>query len=229
MKLTKEDCLEEELKKISKIFEDNGYPKNLIEGTIRTRITTKPKEIEIGPKRQVLAIKLPFIGPKSYQSEKELKSLVRNCYFSVKLRTILLSKPNFTPALKDPIPLLDKSMVVYRFKCCCDNDYIGQTSRRFGERIKEHVPKCVRKFIANQNGDGNQTNAVKNASKKSSIAKHLVQNAEQCGQYFEDGWFEVIRICRTQFELRVSEAIQISTNQPTLCVQQEFDYVTSLI
>ena len=45
-----------------------------------------------------------------------------------------------TPKDKDPI--LKRSGVIYRFKCNrveCDEEYIGESARNFGERFKEHL------------------------------------------------------------------------------------------
>ena len=42
---------------------------------------------------------------------------------------------------KDQDPILKKSGVIYRYKCGrvdCDEEYIGESSRSFGERFKEH-------------------------------------------------------------------------------------------
>ena len=42
---------------------------------------------------------------------------------------------------KDKDPILNKSGVIYRFKCNrveCDEEYIGESARNFGERYKEH-------------------------------------------------------------------------------------------
>ena len=44
-------------------------------------------------------------------------------------------------APKDQDPMLKKSGVIYRYKCDgvdCDEEYIGESSRTFGERFKEH-------------------------------------------------------------------------------------------
>ena len=44
-------------------------------------------------------------------------------------------------APKDQDPILKKSGVIYRFKCYrvdCDEEYTGESSRAFGERLKEH-------------------------------------------------------------------------------------------
>ena len=44
-------------------------------------------------------------------------------------------------APKDQDPILKKSGVIYRYKCGrvdCDEEYIGESSRTFGERFREH-------------------------------------------------------------------------------------------
>ena len=44
-------------------------------------------------------------------------------------------------APKDKDPILKKSGVIYRYKCDrveYDEEYMGESSRNFGERLKEH-------------------------------------------------------------------------------------------
>ena len=48
---------------------------------------------------------------------------------------------NLLMAPKDQDPMLKKSGVIYWYKCDrveCDEEYIGESSRTFGERFKEH-------------------------------------------------------------------------------------------
>ena len=48
---------------------------------------------------------------------------------------------NLLVAPKDQDPTLKKSRVIYKYKCGrveCDEEYIGESSRTFGERFKEH-------------------------------------------------------------------------------------------
>ena len=48
---------------------------------------------------------------------------------------------NLLVALKDQDPMLKKSGVMYKYKCGrveYDEEYIGESSRTFGERFKEH-------------------------------------------------------------------------------------------
>ena len=43
---------------------------------------------------------------------------------------------------KDKNPMVSKSGAIFWFQCSdlsCDNEYIGETSRTFGERFKEHL------------------------------------------------------------------------------------------
>ena len=52
-----------------------------------------------------------------------------------------VSPSNLLMAPKDQDPMLKKSGVIYRYKCDrvkCDEEYMGEPSRTFGERFKEH-------------------------------------------------------------------------------------------
>ena len=49
---------------------------------------------------------------------------------------------NLLVSPKDKDPVVSKSGVIYWFQCgdlSCDDEYIGETSRTFGERYKEHL------------------------------------------------------------------------------------------
>ena len=83
----------------------------------------------------------PYIVVSYYKGLSE--SLKRTCnkygvqvYFkgSNTIRSLLM-------APKDKDPMLKKSGVIYRYKCDrveCDEEYIGESSRTFEERFKEH-------------------------------------------------------------------------------------------
>jgi hypothetical protein len=223
--------LDAEIKKISKILEDNGFPEHLVKTTIKRRMERAP-QVErptYGPDLQTISIKLPFLGKQSHRMESEINKLIRRCYNSAKARAIFTSPVNFSPAIKDHIPMLNKSTVIYRFQCHCGNDYVGKTSRRFVDRIKEHVPACVRRFLVDPFDNYKQDNALCNASTKSSVAKHLLDNVHTCGKKYSVENFRILRSCKTDFHLKVCEAVHILTLEPTLCVQQKFDFTTSLI
>ena len=49
---------------------------------------------------------------------------------------------NLLVSPKDKDPMLNQSGAIYRYQCSnlgCDDEYIGETSRTFGERYKEHL------------------------------------------------------------------------------------------
>ena len=49
---------------------------------------------------------------------------------------------NLLVSSNDKDPMVSKSGAIYWFKCgdlSCDDEYIGETSRTFGERFKEHL------------------------------------------------------------------------------------------
>ena len=47
-------------------------------------------------------------------------------------------------ANKDVLPALQNRNVIYQFSCHCDSRYVGRTSQRLQDRIKQHVPKSIR-------------------------------------------------------------------------------------
>ena len=62
-------------------------------------------------------------------------------------------------APKDKDHITMKSGIIYRFKCHradCDDEYIGESSRTFGERFKEHL-KAPSPICDHQNITGHDT------------------------------------------------------------------------
>ena len=183
----------------------------------------KPKSF--GPQKWHVILKLPFIGKKSHIFEKKLKLMTESLYSAVTPRVIFVSKPVLKIELKDPISHMEKSCVVYSFNCFCERSYIGQTSRHLRTRMKEHIPKCVREFIEGKTNI--KSVALMNATRKSSIAEHLVKYPN-CGKIYDDVRFKIVQQCSSVYDLLKLEAIFIYLNKPELCKQKEFDYVVAL-
>ena len=57
--------------------------------------------------------------------------------------TSKVAAPSTTPGLpKDKDPMVSQSDAIYWYQCgdlACDDEYIGESSRTFGERYKEHL------------------------------------------------------------------------------------------
>ena len=57
----------------------------------------------------------------------------------------------------------------------------------------------------------------------------ITNNYSTCGKTYSIDNFKILRQCNTNFQLTVCEAVMILTLEPTLCIQQKFDFTTSLI
>ena len=105
------------------------------------------------------------------------------------------SRPDdFCPqAKKICFPTSQQSNIVYEFSCHCDSRYVGRTSQRLQDRIKQHIPKSVR------TGQFSQDRAAFNRSCKltnhepicDSATGHLLTN-QLCGLHYSDDRFSIL-------------------------------------
>ena len=69
---------------------------------------------------------------------------------------------NLLVSLKDKDPVVNQSGAIYWYQCWdqgCNDEYIGETSRTFGERYKEHLkPPSAIHHHSNQTGHTNNQN-----------------------------------------------------------------------
>ena len=96
--------------------------------------------------------------------------------------------------VKDPIPGGLLSPVVYKFACAsCNAYYIGETTRYFSIRARDHLLN----------------------DKASHIFKHL-QNSEHCRALCSVDCVHILDRASTSFLLKIKEAIHIQREQPSL-------------
>ena len=88
-------------------------------------------------------------------------------------------------------------MVVCQHSCCCKANYIGLTTRHLRERIKEHVLKSVESFCVSDEKDDIPVKVL-NASKRSSIAEHLINNLT-CKNSYIINRFKITKTCSNVF------------------------------
>ena len=72
-----------------------------------------------------------------------------------------------------------------------------------------------------------KTKAVLNATKKSSIAEHLINNTS-CANNYDSSRFKILNNCTDSIDLVRMEAMSIFLNKPELCKKKEFGYKVSL-
>ena len=142
----------EEKHLVSAALQQNGYPKEFIQRTVRKHIRRKEQSRE-HPEEEpehTKSINLPYIQGLSEQLKPALnKHNIKATFYTQTTLRSLLSKP------KDPIPKEDRNNAVYQLNCKdCEAVYVGETKRTLNIRAEEHIT------------------AIKTASKKSHTAEH---------------------------------------------------------
>ena len=95
---------------------------------------------------------------------------------------------------KDLIPGGLRSRVVYKFACAgCNACYVGETTRHFSTRVREHLV----------------------SDRASHIFKHL-ENSEHCCALCSVDCFHILDHASTTLQLKIKEAFHIQREQPPL-------------
>ena len=135
--------LNEEIKHIKNILLDNGYPESIIDSNISKKIAPFFMPKRFGPEKYPMYLRVPWIGKASIGLYKNVKTAVERCYGFVTPGVVFTSKRMLPVARKDVLPTTPKSSVIYEYSCHCDSRYVGRTSQRLQDRIKQHVPKWL--------------------------------------------------------------------------------------
>ena len=76
---------------------------------------------------------------------------MKRCFFSVEPHVIYNTRQLLPATKKDVLPSHHHSNVIYQLVCHCDSRYVGRTSQRLEERIKQHVPRSIANPPASHN------------------------------------------------------------------------------
>ena len=170
---------------------------------------------------------IPWIGNVSMRFEKQITSAVKRCFFSVEPRVIFNTRRLLPAIKKDVLPSHHHSNVIYQFLCHCDSRYVGRTSQRLEERIKQHVPKSITNPRTSANRQSLSRSCKNNIRPQqfheSAIDQHLLDNA-QCALHYSNEKFSILARGRSSFHLSALEATFIKSLNPILCKQKEFVY-----
>ena len=72
-----------------------------------------------GPEKCPVYLRVPWIGKPSTNLEKEVKTAMESCYGFVSARLVFTSKRMLPVARKDVLATIQKSFVIYEYKCHC--------------------------------------------------------------------------------------------------------------
>ena len=134
--------LNEEIKHIKNILLNNAYPESITDSNISKKIAQFSIPKRYGSEKCPMYLRVPWMGKASIGFDN--KTAVESCYGSVITRVVFASKRMLPVASKDVSPTTLKSSVIYEYLCHGDSRYVGQTSQRLQDRIKQHVPKWLK-------------------------------------------------------------------------------------
>ena len=211
MKICSPQELETELSKLRVIFRNNGYPDSVIEETL-TIVTERGRKVdkEDNCRTDRAVLRLPWIGMLSNKFKKEIVHATTAAYQTVQ-PVVFTTRYAFSGVAKDVLPMTSQSCLIYQYQCCCEQQYVGKTTQRLIERIKQHVPN---KLLTGKD--------VKEEKNDSGIAKHVKANTD-CLPTTEAqlvNRFCVLAQARNQGHLDILEAVFIRKLAPALCQQK---------
>ena len=180
-----------------------------------------PRKKPTTEKERFVIIKLPYIGKMpSRKFEGQIKEAIKPAYSFVKVIVCWTARSSFRQIAKEVLPTTSRSMVVYQYMCSCKLTYVGKTSQKFTERMKQHVPD---KLI-----DGDLTHP----KSESAITRHLKDSAEcvPSDRADAESRFSIVSSARSKCHLHVLGAVYmyIRSLAPPLCVQKVFVRVLQL-
>ena len=230
--------LSDEVATLKELFSKNGYPSQVVEKAIsevvqrmsgRSECSEPPPPAEPPDPPDVVAdrdrviLRLPWLGAVSNRYRKLAAQTMTGCFPLVRPLVVFTTRPAFNGRAKDILPTTSKSNVVYQFTCSCGHTYVGRTSQRLSERVKQHLPDGLFK-------ERRRPVAIKQSD--SAITKHLKANPacirEELRAIDSAVGFKILAQARSQFHLNTLEALFIQLLVPELCNQKEHVRVLSL-
>ena len=108
---------------------------------------------------------------------------------------------------------------MYEFTCQCDSGYVGRTTQRLEDRIKQHFPSSSRNKIHLQREQPPRRAKGTTKTCDFTIGQHLLENPD-CAKNYNGDMLQIIGKARSTFNRAVLESIYISTKKPLLCRQK---------
>ena len=131
--------------------------------------------------------------------------------------TSFLHKPASSRNRKNVLPASKKSKIIYQFSCHCDSRYVGRTSQRLQDTIKQHIPKSIHSGVSSQKRalpardcKSSSQSATQHFASDSAIGVHLLQNPT-CAQHYDDSRFSILAKRRSPFHLSAFKATFFKT------------------
>ena len=136
-----------------------------------------------------------FIGHFSVTAQRSIRKLANRLCKPIDLRLVFTTfKVRNLFNVKDAVPEGLRTRVVYKFSCAsCNACYVGETSRHFSTRVREHLL----------------------SDRSSNVFKHL-QGSEFCRASCTPDCFEILDSAATKYQVKLKESMFIKWEKPYL-------------
>ena len=117
---------------------------------------TNPGKLNTEHSKSTKHFKLPYQNASSF-AQRKIKSLLKTYCINLQIRLAFSScKVSNMFSIKHPIPILLRSIVVYKFSCAgCNSVYVGETCQHFSTRVHEYTAKDKISHICNHLASSN--------------------------------------------------------------------------
>ena len=186
-------------------FVKNAYPSFLFHKHLRYFLNEKfnPRPIVTTVGKQVMYIKLPYMGCLSFEVKKKLQNLLVESFPQLCFRFTFVNIFTLGSMLRAKSPVRSDlcSNVTYLFTCAhCNVRYLGSTSRWLRHRYMEHLGRSFR------------TGMPLAKPAYSAIREHCLNENHP----FTYSNFEILTFAPNRLELLISESILIKRMKPEL-------------
>jgi len=185
----------------------NGYPDHVVHQAMQAILEPDTTTNRTSSKR--IITKLPWLGHTSSIFRKKIQQAIVDAFPATTPIICFSTRTAFPRTAKEALPTLEKSNFIYNYACSCEETYVGRTSQRFKERIRQHVPDKL--LLA--------PSLYKPTTADSAITKHLICSHD-CLPATPSDRFKVLTRGRTAQHLATLEAIYIKKLSPSLCTQK---------
>ena len=135
--------LSDETVKLKLIFEKNGYPTSIVERVIQQTLQAESDNSVLAEKLEKVYIRLPWLGATSTVLGRRVCRITNETVPRCKPTCVFTTRRMLHTCKKDVLPAEKLSNVIYLFDCVCGHSYVGKTTQRLEERVKQHVPSDV--------------------------------------------------------------------------------------
>ena len=142
-KICSPQYLNAETENLQAIFRKNGYPEPIVSRIIKQTLNHQAEAPNETKKPEKVFIGLPWLSPASSAFENRIRRVTNAAIPFCKPVCAFTIRKMLSTGKKDRLPAEQLSNVIYLYNCACGHNYVGRTTQRLEERVKQHVPASL--------------------------------------------------------------------------------------